>query len=167
MKKVVVIVVAVATAAAALFFVNGKESAADLNATAANIKAGNAMIACADSSWLMDEFIIMIDETLKVTEKYEKPFADNGTEMTQEAINAMRIEMENNPTPAQLELKKWHEDIIVYLLELYKNDEAKISSVQDAIGRDYVEIYQGAMAVKLELISEDEARKTLNEKYCE
>ena len=99
-------------------------------------------------------------------EKYEKPFIDNNTPVTEEALFAMRQEMLTNPSQTQKEFDEWHQDVVLFINELYQGDKDTIQSVADAVGVDITELYRSIMVVKLGFVSEEETLKTIEEHYC-
>ncbi len=167
-KKAIVavfIIVVVALVGSIAVKTQNKEVSAH-NATARFIKAGHTGIACQDAMWLTDVFGKFISEKQVQMDKYEKPFIDNNTQITEEALFAMQQEMQTNPSPAQKEIDLWQREVYNFIGDLFKGDAVKIRSMQDAVGADMTAIYQGAMMIALGMQPEADVRKSIEEHYC-
>ncbi len=167
-KKVIIaaFIIAVAALVGVVAVKNQKKEVSVTNATVRYIQAGHTGVACQDARWLIDVFGRFIVEKQEQMDKYEKPFVDNNTQITDEALFAMQQEMQTNPSPAQKEIDQWHGEVLIFIRDLYKGDATKLRSTEDAVGADITAIYQGAMMVTLGMQPEAEVRKTIEEHYC-
>ena len=169
MSKKMIILLFAAAVSVMIFVIAMKTHQKDItthNATARYIKEGHTGIACEDAKWLTDIFSQLIDEEITLMKKYEKPFADNNTPVQDEILSAMRREMYLNPSAAQKKFEQWHTEVILFINELYKGSADDIKNAENSVGTDITELYYVVSGVKLDIFSETEVLKTIEERYC-
>ena len=163
MSKKMILVIAVILILIAVViavFMMQRPAAESNNATIKNIESGVYRIACEDAKWLLDKNFEMIAEKMAQLDEFE-----NG-DMTAEEYLKMQNVMYNEPSPAQKAMNDWHNEVILGIAALHRADVQKQEVIQNAIGKGYLEIYQVAMATKLELMNEADMRAALEENFC-
>jgi hypothetical protein len=139
-----------------------RPEAEQVSATLQNVRDGKSRIACVDAKWLLDKNFAMIDEKLAQLEEFEKTQGS----MNESELNDMRTVTYNEVTPAQKEIEDWYNGVILGIAAFARNDLARQEAIQNMIGEEYVQIYQVAMSVRLNLMVEAEVRQALQENFC-
>jgi hypothetical protein len=163
-KKTVLAVIAVLfLAIIVLVLVLQRPSVEVTSPTLQNVKDHNNHIACEDALWLLDRFTVMIDEKLVQLEGFDT----DGTELTEEQYTEMQNVMYNAPSPAQEEIDSWYSSITLGIAALERGNVAEQEAIQNALGEEYLQIYQAAMATKLGLMgSQEDLKAAVQENFC-
>jgi hypothetical protein len=152
-KTLVILCIALLAVVAAVFALMYQETTTPESATAQAVRQGAQKIVCEDAIWLSETFMqLVIEKEAQIPEEVEDNFTIK--------------EFESMPTASQELVNAWHDGVIQAAAETYVQDEQKLEMINYKIGRQFMEIYQAVMLVKLEVSEQDVLMEALTAEFC-